>query len=352
MAEVDRLLKMAREQSASDLHFTTGAIPVLRIHGDLVPLNESIVGSERAENTLKEIMSPEQRSRFEIENEIDFAYTAPGVARFRVTVFQQLYGIGGVFRLIPDRILSLAELNLPRTLEMFTRLEKGLVLITGATGSGKSTSLASLIDIINRNYRKHIMTIEDPIEFVHQSRKCLITQRELRNETNSFHEAIRAAGRQDCDILLVGELRDFETVSLTLHAAESGTMIFATVHTNSAVKTVDRMIDMFPESEQNHVRYVLSTTLRGVVSQQLLPLRVKGGRIPATEVMIGTPAISNVIREGKTPQLTSLIQSGRREGMHTMDQSIIDLFRRNLILEGEAVHRLSDKGLLSRIASD
>jgi twitching motility protein PilT len=349
MADIDQYLKIAYDKEASDLHFTTGAPPTLRIHGELMPMEEEPLAPDRVREMLMQIMTDEQRIRFRRQHELDFAYMARGIARFRVTVFEQLNGMGGVFRLIPDRILSLAELNLPRTLETFTRMDKGLVLITGATGSGKTTTLASIIDIINRNYKKHIITVEDPIEFVHVSRRCLISQREVGNETLSFHNALRSVVRQDCDILLVGELRDLETVSLTLHAAESGTMIFATVHTNSAVKTVDRVIDMFPLSEQNHVRYILAATLRGVVSQQLLPLKGRRGRIPATEVMMGTPAIANVIREGKTPQLTSLIQAGRRDGMQTMDHSLIDLYKRNLISTEEVMHRLVDKKLLGRL---
>lgn len=347
MPVIDKYLEIAKKMDASDLHFTTGAVPTLRIIGELQPIaNEDVITPEIAKAVIYEIMTEEQQQRFEIQKEIDFAYMPEGIARFRVTVFHQQHGIGAVFRLIPERIFTLEELNLPPVLMEFTKLDKGLVLVTGPTGCGKTTTLASLIEIINNKYRKHIVTIEDPIEFIHKSKKCLITQREVGIETESFADALKAISRQDVDIILVGEMRDLETISLTLHAAETGHMIFATVHTNSAVKTVDRIIDVFPEEEQNHVRYILSTTVRGIISQQLLPGKSMLGRVPAVEVMVGTPAVSNIIREGKTPQLTSIIQASAKEGMQTMDQSIVNLYKRGLITRETALQKLQDKSLL------
>ncbi|MBN2055478.1 type IV pilus twitching motility protein PilT [bacterium] len=346
--KIDFFLKIAKDRNASDLHFTVGSPPIIRVNGELSSLDYPPITNEIASSVLFELLNEDQLDRFERQRDMDFAYMAKGIARFRVTIFYKENGVGGVFRLIPDVIKSLEQLNLPHMLETFAHLDKGLVLVTGATGSGKTTTLASIIDIINRSERKHIVTIEDPIEFVHRSKECQITQREVGIETESFHTALRAASRQDTDIILVGEMRDLETVSMTLSAAETGLLVFATVHTINAVKTIDRVIDVFPEEEQNHVRYILAQTLRGILSQQLLPATGGIGRVPAVEIMIGTPAICNVVREGKTHQLTSLIQAGRREGMQTMDQSIVELCRRGLITQDIAYHRIQDKSLLGR----
>ncbi len=349
MPKIDKLLKIAAEHNASDLHYNVGAPPLIRIDGELFYLDHPIISYEVGEETLMEIMTNEQISKFEQQLEYDFAYMADDIGRFRVTVFNQQHGISGVFRLIPEQILSLDDLNLPEALYSLTELNSGLVLITGATGSGKTTTLASLTDIINRKKKKHILTIEDPIEFIHTNKNCIITQREVGMETESFAKALRSGGRQDVDIIIVGEMRDLETITLTLNAAETGSLVFATIHTNSAVKTVDRIIDVFPESEQNHIRYVLAATIKGVVSQQLLPMKNGKGRVPAVEIMMGTPAIGNVIREGKTHQLTSLIQGGRKDSMQTMDQSLIDLVKKGFIHHDLAYHRLQDKGVLSRV---
>lgn len=348
--KIDHFLGIANKSSASDLHFTVGAPPVIRINGELTSLDHKIISLDMAKEYIYELLTEEQTNRFHEQLDLDFAYMAEGIARFRVTIFYQSKGFGAVFRLIPEDIKNLKDLSLPPTIGAFAQLDKGLVLVTGATGSGKTTTLASVIDIINSSEPKHIVTIEDPIEFVHKSKKSQITQREVNVETESFHNALRAATRQDTDIILVGEMRDLETVSMTLAAAETGILVFATVHTNNAIKTVDRIIDVFPEEEQNHVRYILSQTLRGVISQQLLPATGKLGRVPAVEIMIGTPAVCNVIREGKTHQLTSLIQAGRREAMQTMDQSIVDLFTQNKITHEIAYQRIQDKSLLGRVS--
>jgi twitching motility protein PilT len=348
MAIIDRFLKDVVEKGGSDLHFVTGAKPMVRINGRLQFMQEEIITREEGQMILLEILSKSNRKAFEENLDIDFAYHLHGTSRFRVTMFHQSNGIAGVFRVIPDNPFTLEQLGLPDSLARFASLDRGLVLVTGATGSGKSTTLAALIDIINRRGKKHIITIEDPIEFVHHNKGCLITQREVGLHTNGFADALRAALREDPDIIMVGEMRDLETTHLTLSAAETGILVFATVHTNSAVKTIDRVVDVFPVEEQEHVRVMLSVSLKGVISQQLLPNAKQTGRVPAVELMHCNAAISNVIREGKTHQLTSLIQGSRKEDMQTMDQSLMMLFRNHSITYDTALSRVSDRGSFLR----
>jgi twitching motility protein PilT len=349
MPQIDELLKRMVEKEASDLHLTVGAYPLVRIHGELEKMDslgiisESPLQSDQLRKLLYEILTEEQIQEFEERKELDFAYQAPGIGRFRTNIFEQLKGVGAAFRLIPNQILSLEELGLPKTLAKFTRLNKGLVLVTGPTGSGKSTTLASLIDLINRERKVHIITIEDPVEFVHVNKNSLINQRQLGSNTLSFSNALRAALREDPDVILIGEMRDLETISLAITAAETGHLVFGTLHTNSAAKTIDRIIDAFPSGQQAQIRTQLSESLKGVISQQLLKRADGKGRVVAIEILVGTPAIANLIREGKTYQIPSVIQTGRREGMQTMDQAIIDLLKMGKITTEEAFDKCVDR---------
>ncbi|MBN1879317.1 type IV pilus twitching motility protein PilT [bacterium] len=352
MAVIDHLLKEVVLKAGSDLHYVTGSKPMIRLNGQLMALRDVDIPLNEGQAILLEILNKANRQRFEQEMDIDFAYQVQGVSRFRVAMFHQSKGIGGVFRVIPDQPIPLETLRLPTSVEKFADLDRGLVLITGATGSGKSTTMAAIIDIINRRGKRHIITIEDPIEFVHHNRGCLITQREVGLHTESFSDALRAALREDPDIILVGEMRDLETTQLTLSAAETGILVFATVHTNSAVKTIDRVVDVFPVDEQEHVRIMLSVSLRGVISQQLLPTHDGKSRVPAVELMMCNSAISNVIREGKTHQLTSLIQSSKKEGMQTMDQALFELYKQGMISRDMVLSRAVDRTYMLRIISD
>jgi len=352
MARVDGLLKIMVQNKASDLHLTSGTVPRMRVHGRLAPLPQAKVMSKDALKTLLfEIMPPRHQSIYEQERDADLAYAVPGLARFRVNVFEERRGIGVVFRTIPAEIPTLKDLCLPDLIERFAHIDKGLVLVTGPTGSGKSTTLAALIDIINEEKTKHVLTIEDPIEFVHPNKKSLITQREVGLQAKSFAGALRVALREDPDVILVGEMRDLETMSLTLTAAEMGTLVYATVHTNSATKTVDRIVDVFPPADQGHARLLLSTTLKGVISQQLLRTTDGRGRVVATEVMVCNHAICNLIREGKTFQLPSAITSGQKEGMRSMDQSLKELLSQGKIAAHTACAMAHDKDAFEKLIS-
>ncbi len=332
MAKIDPMLKVMVQNSASDLHLTAGTLPRMRIHGKLAPLpNTKPVPVEGLQKILFEVMQDRHIEIWKRDRDVDLAYSIPTVARFRVNVFEERRGIGAVFRIIPTKIPTLADLDLPGIISRFAHMEQGLVLVTGPTGSGKSTTLAALINIINEEKTKHVLTIEDPIEFVHPNKNSLITQREVGIHAESFAGALRVALREDPDVILVGEMRDLETMSLTLTAAEMGTLVYATVHTNSATKTVDRIIDVFPPSDQEHARLLLSTTLKGVVSQQLLRTADNEGRVVATEVMVCNHAICNLIREGKSHHLASAITSGAKEGMRAMDQSLKELVRQRKV---------------------
>jgi twitching motility protein PilT len=320
-----------KQHGASDLHVTSGSAPYMRIHGDMVKLNYRNVSSETCQSLIFEILTDKQKELFTENWDLDLSYPLAGVGRFRVNVFMQRNGISSVFRLIPENIKTIEELDLPEQLAGLIDASEGLVLVTGPTGSGKSTTLASLIHTINLKQQAHIITIEDPIEFVHENRRCLISQRELASHTKSFGAALRAALREDPDIILVGEMRDLETISLAITAAETGHLVFATLHTNSAIKTIDRVIDVFPEGQQTQIRVMLSESLRGVVAQALLPRPDHQGRVPVVEVLVNVPAVANLIREGKTHQISSVMQTGRAHGMVTFEGAIHDLIQKNLI---------------------
>jgi twitching motility protein PilT len=330
--DLDAALKRMIELGASDLHLTSGAPPMVRLSGALVPLDgfEPMQG-EALRRTLYGILQQKQREAFEAELELDFAYAVRGHARFRVNLYQQRESIGAAFRVIPYEIRPLEELGVPAVVSSFAGLPRGLVLVTGPTGSGKSTTLASIIDLANRTRSDHIMTVEDPIEFLHRHKKSIVNQREVGADTHSFAAALKHVLRQDPDIILVGEMRDLETMSVALTAAETGHLVFATLHTQDAAQTVDRIIDAFPAHQQDQVRAQLAAALQGVVCQTLCKTAVGKGRVVATEVLLATPAIRNLIREGKTHQIYSAMQAGAQLGMHTLDQHLADLVRVNKI---------------------
>jgi len=346
VAKIDKLFHLMVERKASDLHISVGAPPIIRISGDLTRLSQNNLPPEDTKKLLYEIMSPYQQKKFEEELEIDFAYSVYGLARFRANIFTQSRGIAAVFRVIPEKILTVEQLNAPPQILNFAKLHKGLVLCTGPTGSGKSTTLAALVDYVNRHRSDHIITIEDPIEFVHPNKKCLVNQRELGTHTDSFGAALRSALREDPDVILVGEMRDLETIQLAISAAETGHLVFGTLHTSSAAKTVDRIIDVFPGGQQGQIRSQLSETLKGVMAQTLLK-KIGGGRIAAVEILVGTPAIGNMIREGKTFQIPSILQTSRGEGMQTLDQALVDLVERKMITKETAVDHAVDKKTIS-----
>ncbi len=316
--------------NASDLHLSAGLAPMVRVDGEIQALNYPALTHETLGTLLDTLMTDQQRTDYTKSLETDFSYAYKDIARFRVNVFQQHRGSGAVLRTIPATVLSMEQLAMGQIFRDIATLPRGLVLVTGPTGSGKSTSLAALIDFINQSRREHILTIEDPIEFIHQNKQCLINQREVHRHTLSFNQALRSALREDPDIILVGELRDLETIRLALTAAETGHLVFATLHTSSAAKTIDRIIDVFPANEKTMVRSMLSESLQAVISQTLIK-RVNGGRIAAHEIMLGTPAIRHLIREDKVAQMYSAIQTGGKQGMQTMDQCLKDLVNNKLI---------------------
>ncbi len=338
MARIDGLFKMMKEQGASDLHLSSGSQPIFRLHGEMVRLNFKVLNHTDIQSLVYELITDSQRDEFESKRDLDFAYAVPDLARFRGNLLMQHKGIAAVFRMIPSKILSADELDLPDGVRRLTMLKKGLVLVTGPTGSGKSTTLAAMIDLINSTRMEHILTLEDPLEFIHENKKSLLNQRQIGEHSQSFSAALRAALREDPDVILVGEMRDLETISLAMTAAETGHLVFGTLHTNSAAKTVDRIIDAFPKDSQEQVRTMLSESLKGVICQQLLRTAEGKGRVAAFELMVGTPAIANLIREGKTFQIPSIIQTGRKDGMQLMDQHILDLLKTKIILPEEA-HR-------------
>ena len=331
MARIDEVLKQMQQQQASDLHLTAGAPPYVRIHGEMEKMNYRPLSAESARSLIFEILTDKQKDLFNENWDLDLSYPLHGVGRFRVNVFMQKNGISAAFRLIPEEIKTLQELDLPAQLADMIYASEGLVLVTGPTGSGKSTTLASMIHTINMERQAHIITIEDPIEFVHENQRCLISQREIASHTKSFSNALRAALREDPDIILVGEMRDLETISLAITAAETGHLVFATLHTNSAIKTIDRVIDVFPEGQQTQIRVMLSESLRGVVAQALLPRADHKGRVPVVEILVNMPAVAHLIREGKSHQIASVMQTGRSHGMMTFESRIHDLIQTGLI---------------------
>jgi len=319
--DITELLAFSAKQNASDLHLSAGLPPMIRVDGEVRRINLPPLDTKEVHELIYEIMSDFQRRDFEKDLEADFSFEVPGVARFRVNVFIQNRGPGAVFRTIPSKVLTMEDLGMGQVFRDIAAVPRGLVLVTGPTGSGKSTTLAAMVDFINEQRYDHILTIEDPIEFVHESKKCLVNQREVHRDTLSFNNALRSALREDPDIILVGELRDLETIRLALTAAETGHLVFGTLHTTSAAKTIDRVVDVFPASEKSMVRSMLSESLQAVISQTLIK-KQNGGRVAAHEIMIGTPAIRNLIREDKVAQMYSAIQTGNANGMQTMDQCL------------------------------
>jgi twitching motility protein PilT len=333
--DIAELLTFSVKNGASDLHLSAGLPPMIRVDGDMRKVNVAALDHKTVHGLVYDIMNDKQRKDYEEFLETDFSFEIPGLARFRVNAFNHNRGAGAVFRTIPSEILSLEDLGTPPIFKTIADTPRGLVLVTGPTGSGKSTTLAAMMDYINNKAYAHILTIEDPIEFVHESKKCLINQREVHRDTLGFNEALRSALREDPDIILVGEMRDLETIRLALTAAETGHLVFGTLHTSSAAKTIDRVIDVFPAAEKTMVRSMLSESLRAVVAQTLMK-KIGGGRIAAWEIMIGTPAIRNLIREDKVAQMYSSIQTGTAVGMITMDQYLLDLLSRGLISKQDA----------------
>ena len=340
--DIADLLAFSVKNAASDLHLSAGLPPMIRVDGDVRRINVPPLENKAVHNMMYDIMSDKQRKDFEEYLETDFSFEIQGLARFRVNVFSHNRGIGGVFRTIPSTILTLEELAAPEIFKQITHKPRGLILVTGPTGSGKSTTLAGMLDYKNENEFGHILTIEDPIEFVHQSKKCLVNQREVHRDTLSFAASLRSALREDPDVILVGEMRDPETIGLALTAAETGHLVFGTLHTNSASKTIDRIIDVFPAAEKEMVRSMLSESLQSVISQTLIK-KIGGGRVAAHEIMVATPAIRNLIRENKIPQMYSAIQTGQSAGMQTLDQCLIELVRKGVITKQDARMKAANK---------
>jgi len=346
--KIDPYLEESLKQNASDLHFVSGDPVRARVHGNLTPIMEEVLTIDTVSEAMTEIMDGVAKKTFEAHDAADFSYEIEGVSRFRVNVFRHLNGIGGIFRAIPSTAMSLDDLDMPDVIRDLCRHTQGMILVTGKTGSGKSTTLAAMIDEMNRRMKGHILTIEDPIEFVHTSKGCLISQREIGVHTGGFAEALHSALREDPDVILVGEMRDLETISIAVTAAEMGILVMGTLHTNGAAQTVDRIINSFPADKQSHIRTMISTSLRGVVSQQLLPTCDKPGRAAALEIMTNTPAVANLIRQGKLDQLETAIQSGGRLGMKTMDNALLDLVESGKVSEEEAYQQANNKLLFEK----
>ena len=349
MNKIDQFLKDALVKSSSDLHFISGEPPRVRIHGSLTKLNDQPLTIEVVREALYQIMSGTVQRDFEQNDAVDFAYDIPGISRFRVNIMRHLNGLGGVFRAIPSKALTLEELKMPEVVHNLCKQTQGMILVTGKTGSGKSTTLAAMVDAINKRLKGHILTIEDPIEFVHKRQGCLISQREVGVHSRSFAAALHSALREDPDVILVGEMRDLETISIAVTAAEMGILVMGTLHTNGAAQTVDRIINSFPADKQGHIRTMLSTSLRGVISQQLLPTKHKPGRIAALEILVNTSAVANLIRQGRLDQLETAMQSGGAVGMQTMDSALMDLVERRFVSGKEAYQQASNKTKFQQI---
>ena len=340
--DIAQLLAFGVKQGASDLHLSAGLPPMIRVDGDIRRINVPEMEHKQVHDMIYDIMSDKQRKDYEEFMETDFSFEIPGLARFRVNAFNHNRGAGGVFRTIPSKILSLEDLGAPKIFQEISEYPRGIVLVTGPTGSGKSTTLAAMVDYKNDTEYGHILTVEDPIEFVHESKKCLVNQREVHRDTLGFNEALRSALREDPDTILVGEMRDLETIRLALSAAETGHLVFGTLHTSSAAKTIDRIVDVFPAAEKAMVRSMLSESLKAVISQTLMK-KIGGGRVAAHEIMIGTPAIRNLIREDKIAQMYSAIQTGQQLGMQTLDQNLTELVKRGVVNVAEARTRAQNK---------
>ena len=341
--DITELLAFSVKNKASDLHLSSGLPPMIRVNGDVRRINLPAMEHKDVHGMVYDIMSDGQRKNYEDTLECDFSFEIPNLARFRVNAFVQNRGAAAVFRTIPSKVLTLEDLNCPRIFKDISEYPRGIVLVTGPTGSGKSTTLAAMINHVNETMYGHILTVEDPIEFVHQSKKCLINQREIGPHTLSFQNALRSALREDPDVILVGEMRDLETIRLALTGAETGHLVFATLHTSSAAKTIDRIIDVFPAAEKEMVRSMLSESIRAVISQTLLKTKDGQGRIAAHEILIGTPAIRNLIRENKIAQMYSTLQTGQQYGMQTLDHSLLELVKRNLVAASEARSKAANK---------
>ena len=352
MSKIDQYLKAALEKNSSDLHFVSGDPIRSRIHGDLGVLVNERLDTDFASEALFEIMDGTTQRQFAANDAADFAYNIPDVSRFRVNVFRHLNGIGAIFRAIPSHALSLEQLKMPKVIHTLCKQTQGMILVTGKTGSGKSTTLAAMIDAMNNSMKGHILTIEDPIEFVHATKRCLISQREIGLHSDSFAEALHSALREDPDVILVGEMRDLETISIAVTAAEMGILVMGTLHTNGAAQTVDRIINSFPADKQGHIRTMISTSLRGVVSQQLLQTRNHAGRVAALEVLINTSAVANLIRQGKLDQLETAMQAGAGVGMQTMDSALMELHRQGLISGREAYQQANHKAKFERMMEE
>ena len=343
--DLTALLGFANDEGASDLHISAGVPPMVRIRGEMVRLDLPALTRDDAHAAIYDVLNDSQKKLFEEFLDIDFAFDIPGVSRFRANVFIQNRGAAAVFRIVPSKVKTLEELGMPKVLKDLANRDKGMVVVTGPTGSGKSTTLAAMIDYINETQRSHILTVEDPIEFVHESKKSLVNQREVGPHTQSFANALRGALREDPDIILVGELRDLETTSLAITAAETGHLVFATLHTNSASKTVDRIIDIFPSGQQAQVRTMFSESIEGIVAQTLLPSKDGKGRVAAIEVLVGVPALRNLIREDKTAQIMSVIQTGSQFGMQSLDQSLRELVMQGKLSRTDAMAKASSPRL-------
>ena len=344
MPQIDELLRYLKANKGSDLHLAAGLEPRVRVNGELRAIeNQPKLGDEAVRKLLREIASPGQWQSYEASGDLDFSYGLEGVARFRVNFFVQEHGAGAVCRMIPEKIVALEDLALPKAIESLVHLRKGLVVVTGPTGSGKSTTLAAIIDKINRTYAKHILTLEDPVEFVHQNKLCVFSHREVGTHTQGFGPGLRAAIRQDADVVLVGELRDYETISLAITAAEMGMLVFGTLHTGSAPKTIDRIIDTFPADEQAQVRLSLAESLAAVVAQLLLPTADGKGRIAVNEILLKTKSLPNIIREANVSMLASYIQQGKADGMQAMDDALLDLVQKKKVAPYDAFMKASDK---------
>ncbi len=343
MARIDAFFKLMNEQGASDLHLVSGQPPALRIRGDIERIKYKVLDDDNLRSMLYEISPEEKVKIFEESGDIDFGYEIPGLARYRANFFMQKNGIGAVFREIPSTIMTVEQLGLPAVISKLATLPRGLVLVTGPTGSGKSTTLAAIIDVANRSRKDHIITVEDPIEFVHQSQSCIVNHREVGIHTNSFASALRGALREDPDIILVGEMRDLETISLAIEAASTGHLVFGTLHTTSAPKTVDRAIEVFPANEQQQIRSTLADGLRAIIAQVLFKRIDKKARCVALEILIATAAVRNLVREGKTHQIPSMIQTGKKYGMQLLDDAIMELYNKGWISADEAYMKANEK---------
>jgi twitching motility protein PilT len=344
--DIAELLAFSVKNKASDLHLSAGLPPMIRVDGDIRRVNVPALDHKSVHSLIYDIMNDKQRKDFEEFLETDFSFEIPGLARFRVNAFNQNRGAGAVFRTIPSKVLTMEELGCPETFRDLVQVPRGMILVTGPTGSGKSTTLAAMLDYVNDSHYGHILSVEDPIEFVHTSKKCLVNQREVHRDTLGFSEALRSALREDPDIILVGEMRDLETIRLALTAAETGHLVFGTLHTSSAAKTIDRIVDVFPAGEKSMVRSMLSESLRAVISQALLK-KVGGGRVAVHEIMVATPAIRNLIREDKVAQMYSAIQTGQAYGMQTLDQNLQEMVKRGLISRVDARAKAQNKDMFS-----